>query len=275
MAPSTAETKNLLQADLGDHLQLLGFDLPRTAYSHGDTLLLTLWWQCTDTPNRDHVARFCLLDSRGTTAWEMARPVVLEYPTTRWQAGEVNRAIYRLGIPSDLPGGEYSLQAGTEDRFIALTALRIAPREHRYDIPPMQQTLNAPFEQGITLLGYDLQAVAVQPGSTLTITLYWQAKQPLATSYKVSVQMLSPDLRIKAQDDSVPAHWTYPTTAWLPGEIITDEHVLTIPPDVKPGNYTLIVVLYHELTGQRLYVERGEQRRDYDYISLATVDIAP
>lgn len=275
MSPSVAELKNPLQADLGDHLQLLGFDLPCTAYSHGDSLLLTLWWQSIDTPRKDHMARFRLLDSGGKIAWEMARPIVTDYPATRWQAGEVNRVIYRLGIPSDLPGGEYSLQVGTEDRLIALTSLHITPREHRYDIPTMQQRLNAQFEQGIILLGYDLQATTVQPGSAMTVTLYWQAKQPITTSYKVSVQILSPDLRITAQDDSIPAHWMYPTTAWLPGEIITDEHILTITPDAKPGKYTLIVVLYHELTGQRLYVERGEQRRDYDYIRLTTVDLAP
>lgn len=273
MAPLTAEIKHLVQADLGDHLQLLGFDLIRTAYSHGETLSLTLWWQSTDRPHQDHMAKFRLLDNRGRTVWEMIKPLILAHPATQWQAGEVNRAIYRLGIPSYLPGGEYSLHVGMEDRLIALTSLHIVPREHRYDVPPMQQTLQAQFEQGITLLGYDLHAPVLQPGSTITITLYWQASQAITTSYKVSVQLLSPNLHIAAQDDSIPAHWTYPTTAWLPGEIVSDEHDLTIMPDTMPGNYTLIAVLYHEQRGTRLAVQQGEQHRDH--VILATLHVAP
>jgi len=272
MAPLTAEIKHIVQADLGDHLQLLGFDLPRTAYSHGETLSLTLWWQSTDRPHQDHMAKFRLLDSQSRTVWEMVKPLIPAHPATQWQAGEVNRAIYRLGIPSYLPGGEYSLHVGIEDRLIALTSLHIVPREHRYDVPPMQQTLHAQFEQGITLLGYDLHAPLLQPGSTITITLYWQANQAITTNYKVSAQLLSPNLRIAAQDDSIPVRWTYPTTAWLPGEIVADEHTLTIMPDTMPGNYTLIAVLYHELSGTRLAVQQGEQHRDY--VILATLRIA-
>nr|MBC7244153.1 glycosyltransferase family 39 protein [Chloroflexota bacterium] len=273
VTPSPAEVRNPLQADLGDNLQLLGFDPPRITYSHGDTLSLTLWWQCTDTPRADHTAVFRLLDSRGRVAWEMEKPIVPGHLTTHWRPGEVNRAIYHLGIPSDLSGGEYSLQVGTEERLIALTALHIAPREHRYNMPTMQQTLNAQFEQGITLLGYDLQAPAVQPGRTITVTLYWQATQPITTSYKVSVQMLSADLRLTAQDDSIPARWSYPTTAWLPGEIIADEHALTIAPAASPGHYTLITVLYDERGAQRLSVQQSGQTRDHAI--LTTLQSSP
>lgn len=273
MAPSAAEVKNPLGADLGDHLQLLGFDLPRTAYSHGDTLPLTLWWHSTDTPHADHMAMFRLLDSHRKTVWEATKPIVPGYQTTHWQPGEVNRAIYRLGVPSDLAGGEYSLQVGTEGRLIALTSLHIVPREHRYEIPPMQQRLNAQFEQGIILLGYDLQAPAIQPGKTITVTLYWQTSQPITTSYKVSVQMLSADLRLIAQADSIPVHWSYPTTAWLPGEVVVDEYIFAIPSTTVSGHYTLIAVLYDERSTQRLCVQQGNQNRDL--VILTTLHVSP
>jgi len=268
-----AEVRNLLRADMSDGLQLLGFNLAGTTYSHGDTLLLTLWWQSTSMLGTDHLARFRLLDSKKSVVWEDERPILPGHPTAHWQAGEVNRAIYRLTMPADLAGGEHSLQAGTKDRLISLTMLHIVPREHRYDIPPMQQSLGVPFAQGITLLGYDVQAPMVQPGKTITVTLYWQTKQQIATSYKVSVQMLSVDLRIMAQDDSIPVRWTYPTTAWLPGEVITDEHVLTITSGAAPGGHTLIAVLYNEQSAQRLRVEQGGKTEDH--VVLTILRVAP
>jgi len=277
LSKEPVEVKNPLQDNMGNGLQLLGFDLARSEYRPGDALRLILWWHRPDTPpagqslgtpDRDQSVRFRLLDSKNRVVWEGARAIVPGHPTTKWQAGEVNRVIYRVTIPSDLEGGEYSLQAGTRDRLLSLTSLHIAPRQHRYDTPAMQQSLGVQFEEGITLLGYDLQAPAVQPGRMITVTLYWQAKEPITTSYKVSVQMLSADLRIVAQDDSIPVRWTYPTTAWLPGEIITDEHILTIMPEAAPDSHMLITVLYDAQSAQRLRVEQAGKTADYATLTV-------
>jgi len=235
-------------------------------------LPLTLWWQSSDRPAQDHHVRFRLLDSRQRIVWETEQPLIPGYPAARWQAGQVNRGVYRLSIPSRVPGGEYSLQAGIEDGQIALAAVEIVAREHRYDVPPMQQPVSARFESGVVLLGYDMQAPAVQPGGTITVTLYWQTKQPISTSYKVSVQILETGPRIVTQDDSIPVHWTRPTTAWLLGEIITDEHVLSIPSGAAPGTWTLIAALYEEATLQRLRVEQGGTR---DHVTLTMLHSVP
>jgi hypothetical protein len=255
-----------------DHLQLLGYDLTSTTISPGDTLPLTLWWQSSDRPTRDRQARFRLLDNSMSVVWEAEQPLIPGYPAARWQAGEINRGVYRLSIPSRVPGGEYSLQAGVDDKQIALAAVEIVAREHRYDLPPMQQSIGAQFESGVMLLGYDLQAPGIQPGRTITVTLYWQAKQPVSTSYKVSVQILEIGPRIVTQDDSIPVHWTRPTTAWLLDEIITDEHVLSIPSGAAPGTWTLIATLYDEATSQRLGVEQGGTR---DHVTLTTLHSEP
>jgi len=273
LSTRASQAKTSLQADLGDGLELLGFDLPKAAYRQGDTMRLTLWWHSVDTPNTDHQLRLRLLDNKHSTVWEDKRAIVPGYPATHWQPGETNRVVYRVTLPPDLQEGDYNLQAGIEDRLISLTQLHISAREHRYDIPPIQQPLDVEFEYGIALLGYDLQAPVIQSGKTITVTLYWQANQQLESSYKVSVQMLSAGMQIMAQDDSIPAHWTRPTTAWLPGEVIIDEHTLTIRKEAKPGDYTLIVALYDELSLQRLHIEQGGRTRDY--VTLATLRIVP
>jgi uncharacterized membrane protein len=272
LSTAPVSVKNPLDVEMSDHLQLLGYDLTSTTYSPGDTLRLTLWWQSSNRPTQNHQAQFRLLDSRKRVVWEAEQPMIPGYPAARWQGGEINRGVYRLSIPSHVPGGEYSLQAGIEDEQIALAAVEIVAREHRYDLPPMRQSVGAQFESGIVLLGYNMQAPAIQPGGTITVTLYWQTKQPINTSYKVSVQLLETGPRIVAQDDSIPAHWTRPTTAWLLGEIIADEHVLSIPSGAAPGTYTLIAALYEEATLQRLRVEQGGTR---DHVTLNTLHSQP
>lgn len=264
---------NPVDADMGRGLKLSGFDLPRLEYRPGDTLLLTLWWRTADEWPRntsaaepagaEDMAHFRLLDYRNEVVWEDHGPVVAHHPIAEWQPDEVNRSIYRLTIPSDLTGGKYHLQAGVADTLIALTSLDITPRYHQYSVPPMQQPLGVEFEEGITLLGYDLHAPSVRPGATMTVTLYWRASEPITTSYKVSLQLLTPDLRMAAQDDSVPVHWTYPTTAWLPDEIISDEHVLTINSLAVPDRHVLIAVLYEEKSARRLRVEQAGKTEDH------------
>ena len=273
LSATLAEIPNPFHADVGSGLELLGFDLPRDAYYQGDTARLTLWWKTPDTPRIDHPAMFYLLDSHNSVVWRNEAPIILGHPLTSWQPGEVNRVMYRLATPADLPEGEYSLQAGTAHRLVPLATLHINSREHLFDMPSMQHTLDAQFAESISLLGYDLRAPEVHLGEEIMVTLYWQSQQRIAASYKVSVQVLSDELQIMAQQDSVPAQWTRPTTAWLPGEIVIDEHILVLKPGAKPGNATLIVALYDEQGGQRALVELGGKVGDHAV--LADLSVGP
>jgi hypothetical protein len=253
-------------------LELLGFGPISTEYGQGNTLGLTLWWRRVDLSGPDQPVQF-RLRGQDSVVWEDEKPLIPDYPMSQWREGEVNRAVYRLAIPSDVPGGEYDLQTGIGGRWTSLSLLRVVAREHRYDRPVMQQVLDLPFEGGITLLGYDLAAPVVHPGETASVTLYWQTQTPITTSYKVSVQLLSPQLQLVAQDDSIPVHWTYPTTAWLPGEIISDEHILTVASEAPPGSYSLIALIYDPKSNSRL---SGEQAgRIEDHATLSVLEIVP
>jgi hypothetical protein len=267
------QPKHPLQADMGDGLQLLGFDLQQTRYNQGDSVPLTLWWLRAPTSaagDASEAVRFRLLGSKGSVAWEGHEPILPA--RTDWPPGEVNRAIYRLTIPSDLPGGDYHLQAGLRSGVISLVKIQVVARERRYEMPQMQHALGLQFEHGITLLGYDLTPAVAQRGDALTVTLYWRTQASIPSSYKVSVQVLSADQRLTAQEDSIPARWTYPTSAWLPGEVVADEHVLVIQSDAAPGDYGLLVALYDEATSVRLNVEQEGVR---DHAVLGTLRIAP
>jgi hypothetical protein len=125
--------------------------------------------------------------------------------------------------------------------------------------PPaeMEQRLDVDFGDHFRLLGYDLS----REGSTLRLTLHWQATEQPDTSYKVFVHLFDPVMgAIIAQNDAVPRDWTYPTTWWDKGEVVSDEIQLSMG-DVPQGTYHLAIGMYHPDSGERLAVVDAEGRR--------------
>ncbi|MFQ6059228.1 MAG: glycosyltransferase family 39 protein [Anaerolineae bacterium] len=252
-------------------LKLRGYQVKPASLRPGDPLTLTLWWEALGSVDHEVEQEIRLTDAAGHVAHREVRPVVPGYPVTRWGGGEINRAIQRVYLPASLPGGQYRLQVGLDDEFETLTTIEVQETVRSYTVPHMQHPVQVDFGGLIELLGYDLSAERVRAGETITVTLYWRARQPIPESYKVTAQLLSPALNLVAQDDSLPARWSRPTTGWLPGEVIVDPHTLRLKPGVAPGRYTLIVALYHEHTGERLRAVQEGVERDHGVLGLVGV----
>ncbi|MFQ5614197.1 MAG: ArnT family glycosyltransferase [Anaerolineae bacterium] len=101
---------------------------------------------------------------------------------------------------------------------------------------------SANFGGLVQLVGYDLNLDRTHPGGRLPLTLYWQVLRPIKRSYQVFTHLESD--RLYAQADGVPVCWTYPTDVWRPGQIIADQHAISLPEDLPPGEYPLTVGLY-------------------------------
>ena len=133
-------------------------------------------------------------------------------------------------------------------------------RAVRYDLPagpqpaPLRpsQTVDARFGEQVILLGYDISTLSLTPGQPFRIRLYWQAGGPVAASYTVFVHLVDSQARIRGQADSLPQGGARCTDTWMVGEVVPDDHVLTVAPDAPPGEYTLLVGLYDLRTMQRL-----------------------
>ena len=93
-------------------------------------------------------------------------------------------------------------------------------------LPPNVSRVSTDLSGQVSLIGYELSSPRVQASQPLTVTLYWQAASLLMTSYKSFVHVTDANGNLIAQSDVVPANWTRPTTAWLPGEWVADPHVL-------------------------------------------------
>jgi len=117
---------------------------------------------------------------------------------------------------------------------------------------------NETFADVATLLGVLSLPGPLLPESSVDITLVWRAERETPASYRVFVHLIDEAGQIVAQSDSEPANWRRPTTGWLPGEIILDEHSLALPEDLPDGPLSLRVGLYDPDTGRRLPTGSGE-----------------
>lgn len=133
------------------------------------------------------------------------------------------------------------------------------------------QSLTPPLRFGMAIELQQLCQPAtpqqVHAGSAAILGLHWQTTQPLATRYKVTLQLLDRRGQLIAQQDSEPGGGSLPTLDWKTLTPIVDNHGLVIPPGVPPGSYRLIVALYDEQSGERLPTSTG------DFAELGAVDV--
>jgi len=127
------------------------------------------------------------------------------------------------------------------------------------DAIPCRQ--EARLGQVLRLRGYSLSAVAVDPGATLEVTLYWQVLAPISRRYHGFVHLLTPEGEMVSQQDHVAWGEHYPSTMWQVGETILDRYSLTVPADAAPGSHVLSVGLYDGETLERLAAWDMEGRR--------------
>ncbi|MEE8392252.1 MAG: glycosyltransferase family 39 protein [Anaerolineae bacterium] len=153
-----------------------------------------------------------------------------------------------------------------------------------YGVAPLPDeptvALDARFGDAIQLNGYALAdnefapGGILAPGDILPVTLFWEAQTPIAERYKVTVQLLDGAGQLVAQHDTEPGDGIRPTTIWEPGQSLADRYGVSLPLDLPPGRYTLIVGLYHVATGERLPVDLDGESTG-DHLPLCSVQVAP
>ncbi len=121
---------------------------------------------------------------------------------------------------------------------------------------PAQKPPDNTFNMGsavipeITLHSYNISQPPTQKDlPPVRVTLIWQAKAPITRDLKVSARLVDSNDQPMSQADAVPVHFAYPTTAWRPGEFISDVYDLHMPATLQPGEYTPVIILYDPAQG--------------------------
>lgn len=113
---SAPETAHPLKVRLEDGISLRGYDLTPAEVSAGGTVTLTLHWAARKAPSTDYQVFVHLLEDKPRpVAQGDGPPLMGDYPTSMWAAGEVIADPHPVALPSDLPPGEYHLLVGMYD----------------------------------------------------------------------------------------------------------------------------------------------------------------
>jgi hypothetical protein len=100
-----------------------------------------------------------------------------------------------------------------------------------------------------------------QENDVLRLNVVWQPLRPFSQNLKVFVHLVDSGGKVLAQYDGYPQGGEYPTTAWIPGELVEDSYPLLIPADAPDGPYQVFLGLYDEATLARLPVATDPEGR--------------
>jgi hypothetical protein len=284
-------TVNRVDVRYGNVIRLLGTELDQESYLAGDTVRLRLYWQAL-APVKDNYTSFVhLVAPDGSLVGQRDLPPGGDsYPTGFWKTGEVLTERYDIPIPANevkprllsIKVGLYTLS--TMERLDASGAEglplgnepKVAQAKVRFAGEPQGSPVEATLDHSIALRSYVVRGLRndrVLPGESLSLTLYWQGLERPPKDYVVFVHLADSSGRSWAQDDSAPSGGELPTSSWIPSEVVPDEHVLTIPTDIPPGEYRLLAGMYSLETMARLDLVQPDGRREDGSILLRTVTV--
>ena len=251
-------------------VQLVGVEMApnQNVAPGGESIAMVLYWRAETAIEKDYLSAVHLLGREFESVGSVNRyPAWGMIPTSRWQPGQIWRDEYQVRVhktavaPSQLRVSVTLYDSGTEQPLPATwpdgTAVDLLlvgePAQLRADrqgdIDPLMP-LNIPFNDGITLVGYNFAKRSAVPeaNSEAQLLLFWQAKSAPTQDYTVFIHFLDANGQWLAGADAPPVNNFYPTSMWLTGELIDDAHNITLP----DGAVTIQIGLYDPDTGTRL-----------------------
>jgi hypothetical protein len=289
--PETFETEtavpNPLNAQFDAFVNLRGYQLSQTILHPGDPLDIDLYWEVTARPPGNYLLFVHLIDGIGTIiAQRDTHPGLGNFPASQWQPGDhfiesirlylpetaytPAQASLSIGLYAPIEGYRLGITApngtGLGDALVLGNVAILPPAGGLFPNP-----LDQNFNNEIRLLGYEYDRRQLQPGETLTVTLYWEAVA-VPEDYEVQVHLLNEKERIRATADYRPIP---PTNHWQPGQQVQTQHLLTLSPDLSPGSYIIHVALLATKSQKRQNIVAEDGHWINDHLLLSKVNINP
>jgi uncharacterized membrane protein len=288
-------------------LQLLGYSLSLGA--HEQFLpVITLYWRALEPPAKDYALWPFFINRNGQLIEDPSkRPLIatLWYPTSRWSPDEI---MMTSTLPVDLApmiGDQFTLAVGVAQSNWADPSQRLPitqadtvlytlnnntwarlgtfERVGRKEYQPIAAPTTLPQHAGhvqfwnlINLQGYDLPQTALEPGDRLPFTLYWHSVAPITVDLTTFAHLRDSAGVTVAQLDWTPQDSLgyLPTSAWQPDRMVIDNQSLSLPDDLPPGEYQLVVGWYYAPTGERLPVTGSDVlKTDDGVIEVGSVTV--
>lgn len=212
----------------------------------GETLTLRAHWLTGAAPRPAYTARWSLTAAGGTPlTWD--QPLAAPSAPDQWPAEAYIMGPAALPLARDLAPGAYALAVQLLDPAgqpigapAAVGNVEVTGRPRIFSVPAFQTAVGATFDAQLKLWGYDVD----RAGARLTLNLVWGALTAPRGSYKYFVHVFSSaDGAPVTQADAVPRAFTYPTSDWAAGEVVTDTVTLDLS-GAPAGRYQVAVGWY-------------------------------
>jgi hypothetical protein len=260
-----------IDGDLGGKVALLGYDLEPLTTPQGGEVIARLYWQALQPLDVGYASFVELVAGPEQQAFARSdSDVPGQIPPVNWTAERYVVDAHRVPIPSDAPPVAYTVWAGLYNPVTMerLGAVELPDKVHIVSRQPLREAQvksepSARFGDGIRLLGHRVE----KRDGALDLTLYWQAGAQPDRDYQVFVHLLDNAGRMAEQNDGPPVNGYYPTSAWLPDQIIADTH--RIPLSAESRAASVAVGLYDLASAQRLpAVDAGGARLKDDSLVI-------
>jgi hypothetical protein len=130
--------------------------------------------------------------------------------------------------------------------------------------PKPQRKLDVNMEDKLLVVGIDIAdksgklVETVAPGKPYKMRTYFKVLAPVGSEWEFFIHI--DGYRKRHNGDHKVMNGKYPMALWLPGDVLVDEHELTLEPNFTPGQYTIFFGLY--VGDTRLKVKSGPSDGD-------------
>jgi hypothetical protein len=195
-------------------------------------------------------------------------------PATLGAEGYINQSAYPIfAAPALAPTGALSLTlrltlAGAVIEERTLASFERAPAGQIAQLAPSSgeliylrhdpttaamRAVDLDFGGALRLTGWDAPERAVS-GGLIAIGLRWQATHALDCALFPELQILNASGQPVATNLAAPQDGFYPTWRWRPGESVTEQRRIQLPPDLTPGVYQVAMRVHDFAAGHALDV---------------------
>ena len=227
------------------------------------TLDIQLAWHTDKVLSQNYKVSLRLSDANGQLiAQQDTQPGFGFQPSSGWPARSWVNDWLALTLPDLLPtAAPYSLAAHlyrVDSGEVILTrllgeitpdidAVTFDPHMPVFDLPADVVEETAVYQTNSTPLIQLRGHQSTQTPETVTITLYWEALTDIPGGYTRFIHIVDAGSgEIVTQVDSIPHFNSYPTSQWLPGEIVGD--TITIDrSQITSDNYIVVVGFYERV----------------------------
>jgi len=165
---------------------------------------------------------------------------------------------------------KYSAELTPVREFDDTLVLRVVPQGEQAVQDLIRETS---FEGKMTLIGFGVDKRTLHPGESFALSLLWRAVDEMEQDYTVFTHLLDTKGYLLSQHDGPPQGGQMPTSTWHQGQVIRDQHQLTVLPDAPPGIYNVAAGVYLLSTMERLpLVDKDGQVLD-DKIMLMQLEV--